>query len=385
MIDSTHYRRLLQAPAMSFFLFGPRGIGKSSWLRTVLPSAQYFDLLNPSTELKLSRDPHLLEASIAPSSKKGWIVIDEIQKVPTLLSEVHRLMETTKHRFVLCGSSARKLRRGGADLLAGRAITVNMEALSFAEMGRHFHLQSILDWGTLPMVCRNLTTAANVLEAYVHTYIREEIKEEGIVRQVPPFLRFLSVAGLLNGQVVNASNIAREAALARSTVDQYFSILVDTLLGHFLPVYQPALKLRERAHPKFYWFDSGVARAASGLLRDPVDRLWKGWALETLLFHELRVFNETQEKHRPISYYKTVGGAEIDFVIETRKRRSSAPPHVVCVEAKLAERWERSWDRPMRDLKLLPGIQVDRMIGVYTGTDRYHFDGVDILPVADFL
>ena len=128
----------------------------------------------------------------------------------------------------------------------------------------------------------------------VNTYLKEEIKEEGIVRNLPPFLRFLEVAGLLNGQVVNGQNIAREASIPRASVDSYFSILEDTLLGHFLPAYRPKAKVREQAHPKFYWFDPGVARGAAGLLFDPVDRLWRGTALETTLFHELRVYNDTQ-------------------------------------------------------------------------------------------
>ena len=230
--------------------------------------------------------------------------------------------------------------------------------------------------------CRNCVPRDCIVP--VHTYIREEIKEEGTVRQAPPFLRFLQVAGLFNGQTVNASNIAREAGVPRASVDNYFSILVDTLLGHFLPAYQPGLKVRERSHSKFYWFDPGVARAAAGLLFEPLDRTWKGWALETLVFHELRVYNEVRRKHRRIAYYRTAAGTEVDFVIETRRRQPGVRSSLVCIEVKLAERWDRSFDRAMRDLAKQTGIEVKRLIGVYTGSRRYRFEDVEVIPLVEF-
>jgi len=377
--------RLLAVPARSFFLFGPRGTGKSTWLRQAFPKSLYLDLLDTSLALELTRDPHRLEALVAHHPKRQeWVVLDEIQKIPALLDEVHRLMEGGGRRFALCGSSARKLKRGGADLLAGRALTLNMEGFSFAELKASYDWERALQWGTLPMVHREPRHAADILNAYVHTYIREEIKEEGIVRQAPPFLRFLQVAGLFNGQTVNASNIAREAGVPRASVDNYFSILVDTLLGHFLPAYQPGLKVRERSHSKFYWFDPGVARAAAGLLFEPLDRTWKGWALETLVFHELRVYNEVRRKHRRIAYYRTAAGTEVDFVIETRRRQPGVRSSLVCIEVKLAERWDRSFDRAMRDLAKQPEIEVKRLIGVYTGSRRYRFEDVEVIPLVEF-
>jgi predicted AAA+ superfamily ATPase len=227
--------------------------------------------------------------------------------------------------------------------------------------------------------------AADILNAYVNTYIKEEIKEEGIVRSLPPFLRFLSIAGQLNGQLINKQNISREAAVPRSTVDVYFSILEDTLLGHLLPAYRPNLKIREQTHPKFYWFDPGVARAAAGLVFDPVDRLWLGTALENLVYHELRVYNFTQNRNRPIFFYRTGSGSEIDFVIETRKRQGRSKAHIVCLEVKLAETWDRRWERPMRSLSTHDNINVDKMAGIYTGKRAYHFDGIDVLPLSGFL
>ena len=237
----------------------------------------------------------------------------------------------------------------------------------------------------LPVVWQAPAARAEVLSAYWDTYLREEIRAESVVRNYPPFVRFLAIAGQLNGQVLNAQNVAREAAVSRSAVDGYFSILQDTLLAQFLPAYRPGLKVRETAHPKFYWNDNGVARAAAGLLRDPLESAWKGFALEALVFHELRVFNQVSGQHRPLYFYRTAAGVEIDFLIETRKPQMGAIPEVVCVEVKLSNRWKRAWERGMRDLARLPGIRVKRMIGVYQGPRSYHFDGVDVLPVEEFL
>ena len=385
MPDDEFIPRLLRFPEWSFFLFGPRATGKSTWLKQVLPDALRLDLLDATLYLELARDPHRLEGMAGYRPPGSWIILDEIKKTPALLDEVHRLMESRRWRFALCGSSARKLRRGGANLLAGRAITLNMEGFCAAELGDRFVLPFSLEWGLLPIVQREPDRAADILQAYVNTYIKEEIREEGLVRSVPPFLRFLAVAGLLNGQTLNAGNIAREAAVPRSTVDTYFSILTDTLLGHFLPAWRPAIKVRETAHPKFYWFDPGVARGAAGLLRDAVDRTWKGVSLETLIFHELRVYNEMSRKMRPLAYYRTAAGVEIDFVVETKRRQSGKPAHVVVIEVKMSEKWDRSWETAMRDLASLGGIRVDGMYGIYTGPRIYRFNGLKVLPVLDFL
>ena len=378
-------RRLLQLPSRTFFLFGPRSVGKSTWLRQVLPEAVFLDLLDASLYLELAQHPHALESVVGHSTEGSWVVLDEIQKVPELLDEVHRLVETRRWRFALCGSSARKLRRGGPNLLGGRALTRRLETFSSSELGARYDPDYSLEWGLLPSVQLDRENGPDLLHSYVDTYVKQEIKEEGVVRSLPPFLRFLEIAGLLNGQLVNGQNIAREASVPRSNVDVYFSILEDTLLGHFLPAYRPQIKVRERAHPKFYWFDAGVARAAAGLVFDPVDRLWLGTALETAVYHELRVYNHARGKNRPIAFYRTAGGAEIDFVIETRKRTATSPPSIVCIEVKLAARWNRSWERPMRDLQRADGIHVDRMIGVYRGERQEHYDGLDVLPLPEFL
>ena len=315
----------------------------------------------------------------------GWVVLDEIQKIPALLDEVHRLIESRRWRFALCGSSARKLRRGGANFLAGRALTLSMESFSAAELGKGFDLEFALDWGLLPFVHNEPEASADILSAYVNTYLKEELQAEGFIRNVPPFVRFLAVAGQLNGQVVNAQNIAREAAVARSTVDTYFTVLSDTLVGHIFPAWRPGLKVRKAAQPKFYWFDPGVARAAAGLLRDPADRGWQGAALETLIYHELRVYNEISRKHRRLSYYRTPAGVEVDFIVETAGRRPGSLPRVVAIEVKRAERWDRSWEKPLRSLSELSGVKVERMIGIYCGSRSYYVDDLQVWPVGEFV
>lgn len=385
MLSDAVISRLLQPPDGSFFLFGPRGTGKSTWLQRVLPGAFRLDLLDASLFLELSRDPHRLEALVGNRPARTWVVLDEIQKVPTLLDEVHRLMESRRWRFALCGSSARKLRRGGANLLAGRALTLSMESFSAAELGEEFNLDFALNRGLLPFVRNEPEAAEDILAAYVNTYLKEELQAEGLIRNVPPFVRFLAVAGQINGQVVNGQNIAREASVARSTVDTYFALLTDTLVGHILPAWRPGLKVREAAQPKFYWFDPGVARAAAGLIRDPADRLWQGRALETLIYHELRIYNEISRKHRRICYYRTPAGVEVDFIIETSRRRSGSVPRVVAIEVKRAERWDRLWDKSIRGLAERSGVKVERMVGVYCGERTYRFGDIDVLPVAEFV
>ena len=377
--------RRLTVPDRSFFLFGPRGVGKSHLLRDALASAVTFDLLNTGLQLQFARTPDILEARVGQKPRGTWVWIDEVQKVPALLDEVHRLIESRGWRFALSGSSARKLLRQGANLLAGRASTRRLEAFSAAELGTAFDLRRALEWGTLPLVVDEPAAARDILDAYVHTYIREEIKEEGLVRRVEPFLRFLEIAGALNGQTLNFENVGREAQVPRKSVVQYFSILEDTLMAHRLPSFQPQLKVREAGHPKYYWFDPGVARAAAGLIDEPVDAIWRGHALETLVFHELRVYNHTANRNKAFSYYRTRAGLEVDFIVELERQTATRRAKIACVEVKSSRKWDRRWEQAMRGLAESGKLRVDRMIGVYLGDTAYHFDGVDVLPMEQFI
>ncbi len=333
----------------------------------------------------MSAKPGLLESKIGKIKKDTWVVIDEIQKIPQLLDEVHRLMEKSSCQFVLTGSSARKLKMSGVNLLGGRAITRNLSCFSAVELGEKFNLDRALQWGLLPLVALNPTEASDLLQSYVYTYLQEEIKAEGLVRKAEPFVRFLQVAGMLNGKQINSSNIARDAHIPRSTVDVYFAILEDTLLGYRLNSYRPNIKVREQTHPKFYWFDTGVARGAAGLLNDPVDSLWLGYALETYIFHELRVYNQVNQIHRQISYYRVHDNDEIDFVIEIQKAMNGRKAKVILIEVKYAKKWDAKWGKKMLDFKLSNKVEVLGMYGIYRGTERLNFVGVDIIPVNTFV
>jgi predicted AAA+ superfamily ATPase len=380
------FDRSLQPPKRSFFLFGPRGVGKSTWLKHHFGDSPYVDLLDSETFLRLAKSPRELADIVGAKARRGgWVCIDEVQKVPAVLDEVHRLIEDRGYRFALTGSSARKLRRGGANLLGGRAITLSMGQLSLAELTPTQQVGSLIDFGGLPLVVSGAVDAPDLLSSYVHTYLREEIREEGLVRKVEPFARFLEVAGTLNGQVMNLENVAREARVPRSSVEVYFSILEDTLLGTRLASYQPGAKVRESTHPKFYWFDPGVARAAAGLIRDPVDSVWRGFAFETWILHELRVFNQVAGKHRPLAYYRTGADVEIDFIVETKKKTMSQKAEVVCIETKLARKWDRRWERPSRDLANTGRVRVRNMIGVYGGEERLSLDGFEVYSLRDFV
>ncbi|HLD73317.1 MAG TPA: AAA family ATPase [Bdellovibrionota bacterium] len=376
--------RLVTLPDRSFFLFGPRGIGKSTWLSQVLSQAKRFDLLKTDLQLRFNAHPEELEALIG-SNPPEWIWIDEVQKVPRLLDEVHRLMETHRLKFALSGSSARKLKREGANLLAGRAITKNMEQFSYGELGHHYNLSQAIQYGLLPLIYLYPKDAPETLQTYVHTYIKEEIKEEGVVRKLDPFLRFLEIAGRFNGQQVNASNIARDAMISRSNIDNYFGILSDTHLGYFLSPYRPNLKVREVTHPKFYWFDPGVARAASNLVYEPMDEIWAGTALETILFHEFRVYNEYSKKHRGLFFYRTTLGSEIDFIIELAKQKTSKPAEIICLEIKYSKKWKREWFKPILSLQERKGINIIKAYGIYMGTETLTYHGFEVLPILTFL
>ncbi len=376
--------RLLQPPTRPFFLFGPRGVGKSTWLRSSFSQATWFDLLDANLQLELQLAPGHLRERVEHLKAGSWVVIDEVQKAPALLDEVHALIERKRLKFALTGSSARKLKRGSANLLAGRASVETMRPFSLREEKRLEPRAAIL-FGGLPLVVNEPESATDILRAYVNTYLREEIREEGLVRKVEPFVRFLRVAGQMNGQVLNVTNIARDAQVPRSSVASYFSILEDTLVATQLPAYQPGARVREVAHPKLYWFDPGVARAAAGLIDEPVDRTWMGFALETWVLHELQVYNETQRKHRELFYYRTGGDVEIDFVVETKKKTLASPAEVLLIEVKLSDRWRPSFDKHLRHVANDANFKVKKCVGVYLGAHRLRRDGVEVYPLTELV
>lgn len=308
------YSRLLKPPeARSFFLFGPRGTGKTTWVRQAFPGAVYIDLLEAELFTRLTANPQRLE-SLIPNGRRDWIVIDEIQRIPDLLSEVHRLIETRKLKFALTGSSARKLRRGGVNLLGGRARTLAMHPLTAAELGRDFNLEHSLRFGHLPVACTD-PHPDKYLSGYVKTYLEEEVRQESLTRNLGAFARFLEAASFSQGAVLNISEVARECAVERKVVESYFGILEDLLIGYRLPVFSKRAKRRLVAHPKFYFFDAGVYRALrpKGPLDSPEEI--DGTAGETLLFQELMAVNDALDLGYKLFYWRSAAHQEVDFVL----------------------------------------------------------------------
>ncbi len=268
-----HILRTLKKPKESFILFGPRASGKSTWIKhNFSPETTfYLDLLEIKTFLDLQRHPENFEAEVLSLSKKiKWVVIDEFQKIPLLLNSVHRLIESTKLKFALTGSSARKLKRGSANLLAGRARSLKMYPLTSVEQGKLFDLNHSLNWGALPKVCsyRSGQDKIDYLQSYTHLYLKEEILQEQLTRKIEPFNYFLEVAAQADGKITNFSKIAKEVGVDTKTIISYFSILEETLMGFFLPAYHRSVRKRQKQSPKFYFFDLGVRRTLEGSLKN---------------------------------------------------------------------------------------------------------------------
>lgn len=372
------YARHLPLPDRSFFLFGPRGTGKTTWLRHVLPDALWFDLLRTQVFLELSQRPDAFRQQVEAQPRGSWVVVDEVQRVPALLHEVHALISEhgRRYRFALSGSSARKLRRLDVDLLAGRAVNRQFFPLTASELRFDVDLDDVLRVGLLPQIRSDRTHAVDAMDAYVSNYLREEVQQEALVRRLDSFARFLQVAALMNGQIANVSGIARDAAVARPTVQGYFEVLTDTLIGYWLPAWRRRAKVKEVASPKFYLFDPGVARALAGRLREPLEREERGFLLETWVLHELRAAQAIQNVGGDLCYWRTPSGSEVDFVW-TRAARA------VGIEVKASATWRREFGGPLKAL-VADGI-VRAGFGVYTGTAELKDGPLRVLPLKTFL
>ena len=369
------YDRLIEPPRQSFFLFGMRGVGKSTWARVAFPDAVYVDLLDERLYQDLLGDPSLFAQSIGDTAPNGWVVVDEVQRLPSLLNEVHRLIEARRLRFALLGSSARKLKAAGVNLLAGRALRKNMFPLTAAELGSAFDLDLVLRHGSIPLVWTN-EAPREVLEAYVQLYLREEIRAEALVRNLPGFVRFLPVAALFNGQVVNVAGIARDAGVARTTVQGYLDILEDTLLVHRLPAYDAKLRVRERKLPKLYWVDPGVVRAVKRRFGD-VAMEERGPLLESWVVTTLRAHAETRELYDEIFYWSPHRtNVEVDLLLQRGRE-------LLAIEVKSTERYHAKLLKGLRALADLP--RVVRRVLVYMGRRSFRSaDGIEVWPAHRF-
>jgi predicted AAA+ superfamily ATPase len=376
-VDGTSlYPRILTPAKGSFFLFGVRGVGKSTWVRATFPEAHVFDLLDEGLYQNLLADPSLFGGEVTAQPASTVVVVDEVQRLPSLLNEVHRAIER-RHRFVLLGSSARRLKTTTTNLLAGRAVLRAMFPLVPAELGRDFDLQAVLRYGSVPLVWQASDRRAT-LESYVQLYLKEEIRGEALVRNLPAFARFLPVAGLFHGQVVNVSGIARDAATSRATVDGYLGILEDTLLAFRLPAFETRLRVRERKHPKLYWVDPGLVRAAKRQF-GPVTPEERGPLLEGWVLTVLRAHNEVKTLFDDIWYWAPAQArvTEVDFLL--RRGRE-----YLALEVKARPRVSAPELVGLRAIADLGGLV--RRILLYLGSRRLRTDdGIDVWPLATWL
>lgn len=371
-------KRLLHAPKDSFFLFGPRGTGKSTWLRQAFSQALYIDLLDQEAFRSYLARPERLEEVVAGNPQARTVIVDEIQKVPALLDTVHRLIETQgrgKTQFILTGSSARKLKRGGTDLLAGRAVLKTLHPFMAAELGQRFDLAASLELGMLPLVLGS-PDPAETLRSYVSLYLREEVQAEGIVRNVGNFARFLEAISFSQASLLNTAQVARECQVSRPTVDSFIEILEDLLLGFRLGVFSKRAQRQLVQHPKFYFADAGVFRSIrpKGPLDSPEEV--GGICFESLVAQHLRAWIAYSQADHTLHFWRTKTGLEVDFVIYGE-------------DTFLAMEVKRSRNVFSKDVRPLLAFQEDypqaKVCLLYGGKDRLKIGGVPCLPCEEFL
>ena len=371
------FQRSLKKPlesSRSFFLFGPRGTGKTTWLKHHLPQAPFINLLQSEFYYRLLANPGHIRELIPPDSP-GWVVIDEVQRIPALLNEVHDLIEARGQRFILTGSSARSLKRKGVNLLAGRARTYYMHPLTVTEQGEAFDLRDSLRFGHLPARF-NDNDPARYLTDYVQTYLREEVMQEGLTRNIGHFSRFLEAASLSQGQTVNISGIARDAQVSRPVAENYFSILEDLLIAVRLPVFSRRAKRNLIAQPKFYFFDAGVFRAIRPMGPLDSEAELAGPALETLVLQELRAVNDYLECGYRLFFWRTRGRLEIDFVLY-------GPQGLLAIEIKRSTRIQGKDTRALREFK--KDYPPAKCFVFYGGATPLYLDEIVVLPIGKAL
>ncbi len=365
-------------PTESFFLWGPRQSGKSMLLKADYPDAIWYDLLKTDLYVRLLEKPSLLreELLFAQSQKKpDFVVIDEIQKIPALLDEVHWLIENTKFVFGLCGSSARKVRRGHANLLGGRAVRYELLGFVSEEIGPDFNLVRMINHGYLP---RHYLSASpeRLILSYVNDYLKEEIAAEALVRNLPAFSNFLNAAALSDTELVNYATIARDCGVSGPAVKEYFQILIDTMLGRFLEAYRKRPKRRVIGAPKFYFSDVGVVNYLAKRGKVAKGSELFGKAFENWVFHELCAHRAYSGRDYDLSYWRLASGIEVDFIVEDM---------IVAIEAKACARVTSDHLRGLREIiKDHPKLK-RRILVSLEDRPRKTEDGIEILPYSLFV
>lgn len=363
------FKLLPELKKKSMFLFGPRQTGKSWLIRHTLKNHKIYNLLDNEVFLQLSRSPQRIREQYTPRDR--IIIIDEIQRLPLLLNEVQLMIEEYGVNFLLTGSSARKLRRKGVNLLGGRALERHLHPLTSDELGKNLELERAINFGLLPSIYLSDNPQAD-LDAYISLYLCEEIAAEGLTRNVPAFSRFLEVAALCSGKIINYNNIANDAQVPRSTVQEYFQILKDTLIGHELPAWKKSIKRKPATTAKFYLFDTGVIRTLQNrnIIKSGTPEF--GEFFETFMFHELKSFCD-YEQIKDLAYWRSDRGVEVDFILADN----------TAIEIKASNNVAPQDLKNLRILREEEKLQ-DYIIVAMEKTARV-VDGIKIIPWQDFL
>ncbi|MDQ7048750.1 MAG: AAA family ATPase [Enterobacterales bacterium] len=361
-------------PSESFFLWGPRQTGKSTLLKKTYPDAFWIDLLKNDEFRRYSKKPELLREELAALSSQKIVVIDEIQKVPQLLDEVHWLIENSNICFAMCGSSARKIKRGQANLLGGRAIRYELYGLVSSELGKKFDLDRLLNHGYLPSHYDKSNPRRNI-KAYISEYLRQEIAAEGLVRNLSGFSYFLDAVALTDGEIVNYTNIASDCGVTSNTAKEYFQILQDTILGHWLPAYRKRPKRRITSSPKFYFNDIAVVNSLAKRYQIVRGSELYGKAFENWVFHELKCYSEYSGTFYQLSYWRLTSGVEVDFIVNDME---------IAIEAKASQNIKNTHLKGLREVKKDHPSVKQRIIVCLDEKERLTADGIRVLPYQRF-
>ncbi|MBN2092289.1 ATP-binding protein [candidate division KSB1 bacterium] len=372
----TYIPRFFNEPEQSFFLFGPRGTGKSTYLKHHYADALWIDLLKPDVFRIYAARPERIIELVQGHPEKKVVIVDEVQKVPEILSAIHHLIEEKVNRkFILTGSSARKLKRAGVDLLAGRVLLRTFHPFVLSELTMNLSFDKTLKYGLLPIVISS-ENPAEVLDAYISLYLREEVQYEGLVRNIGNFSRFLEAISFSHGSLVNISNVARECSVERKIVEGYIKILEDILLAFRIPVFTKKAQRAVISHPKFYFFDAGVFRTLRP--KGPLDHPEEidGAALEGLVAQHLRAWIAWHPHKYELYFWRSRSGVEVDFILYGEKG-------IFAIEVKNSDRV-----RP-EDLRSLKAFQQDypqsKALLLYRGTEGLLKNDILCLPYEDFL
>lgn len=370
-------KRSLQLPSPgteTFFLWGPRQTGKTTLLRSTYPDAVYIDLLKAEEYRRYLNNPEYLRQELLSRDETPFVIIDEVQKLPVLLDEVHWLHENSNIHFALCGSSARKVKRGHANLLGGRAIRYELFGFVSSELASDFNLNRLLNNGYLPRIFLS-GQPRRLLNAYVANYLKEEIAAEGLVRNLPAFSNFLNLSSLSDCETVNFSTIARDCGVSSQTVKEYFQILEDTLLGRWLPSFRKRPKRRVAHAPKFYFSDVGIVNilAKRGTVQ-PGSELF-GKAFENWCFHELNAYNIYSEAYAELSFWRLASGMEVDFVVNDME---------IAIEAKSSEKISDNHLKGLRSLRVDHPAVKRRIVVCNDQKMRVTEDGIEVVPAHLF-